>query len=453
MGRPPDYEWAVLDESEDPIPGNPDEVREEAKRLGSVGQTIRDQIRLLKDIAGDENRGKFADKLISTADDLRGDLEKVAVRYEKVSGYLGNWATDLEYCQSESLRALAKAQEVAPQANAPEIAPAPGSPQPHLTPDQQQHQLAAAKAKEAAQGELDDAKRQLANAKQHRDDRGHYWMQKIEDTEHDGLKDHGFGEWISNFIHDHADTIKLLADVCTWIVTALVIVSLFIPGLDIATGFIAAGMLAAAAGHTALAINGDGSWTDVALDAFAILTLSAGVWVKAALKGSAQIAEALGATLRGGTEAEEGATAAVKAGSSGADLAESSLQNGFSRVTSAVSDWGKAVGQKFMAGGEKSVVESMEKLNKFAEEFPNTRLGANVVNRAGGLVNAIRVINGAANVADEFGHWAGGSDMLNWGFGHHFAGGPLEPELEGGPVSGWSEVGKFKELTTTGVPG
>ena len=63
MSRPPDYEWAVLGEGQDPIPGDPYEVRAEATRIGKMAQTIHDQINLLKDIAGDDNVGKFADKV------------------------------------------------------------------------------------------------------------------------------------------------------------------------------------------------------------------------------------------------------------------------------------------------------------------------------------------------------------------------------------------------------
>jgi hypothetical protein len=90
MARPADSEWVVLDESEDPIPGEPQEIRTESTRLGKMATTIRDQITLLKDIAGDENVGKFADKLRDTASDLQDGLGKVATRYEHVSGYLGH---------------------------------------------------------------------------------------------------------------------------------------------------------------------------------------------------------------------------------------------------------------------------------------------------------------------------------------------------------------------------
>ncbi len=145
MSRPPDYEWSVLDEDSDPIPGDPDEIRKQSARLGTMGSKIRDQIKLLKKISADPNLavGKYADKLRDAATELEGGLTTLATRYEAVSGYLGKWATDLEEVQSESLKALAKAQQAAPTANAPVMTAAPGAgPQPKPTPAQEQAQQA-----------------------------------------------------------------------------------------------------------------------------------------------------------------------------------------------------------------------------------------------------------------------------------------------------------------------
>ncbi|QNA75545.1 hypothetical protein C8250_029930 [Streptomyces sp. So13.3] len=454
MSRPPDYEWAVLDESQDPIPGEPHEVRAEAKRLSKMAETIRDQIGLLTDIAGDENVGKFADKLRDTASELKGDLGKVATRYETVSGYLGSWADDLDHCQSESLKALTKAQAVAPTANSPEAKPAPGQPAPKLTPEQQHHKDVLDHAKQAAQGELAQAKTQLAHTKSHRDERAHHWMQKIEDTEHDGLKDSRW-DGIKDFIHEHAGLIKLLADICTWIVTALIIVSLFIPGLDIATALLGGLMLAALLGHTAVALTGDGSWTDVAMDAFAIVTLGTAAWAKGLLDGSTEFAEGVANATRAGAEGEEGGTNASRALAEGADMAEGADQEGFTRLWSSLSDYGTAVGQKFLAGGEKEVLENMTKLRQLAEEFPNTRLFPNALTRAGGFLKTVRIINGAANAADEFSHWAGGSDTFNFignlVHGKGFDGDLLHPVVEGDTSKPLPIFGKFKELTTVEV--
>lgn len=444
MSRPPDNEWAVLDESGDPVPGDPHEVREEAARLGRMAGTIRDQITLLKAIAGDDNIGRFADTMRETATDLRDGLEKVADRYEHVSGYLGHWADDLDHCQADSLKALARAQAVAATANAPQAVPTPGAPAPHLTPDEQRHQAAADRARHAAQGELSDAKTQLAHIKQHRDERAGHWKQKIEDTEHDGLKDSRWDKF-KDFVHEHAEMIKLLADVCTWIVTALVIVSLFIPGLDIATGLLFGLMITALLGHGSLALSGDGSWIDVGLDMFALLTLGAGSWAKGGLEASTKFSEAVGTALREADPAVvEGADKLL---GQGADIAEGVDQSVASRVWESMAGYGRAVGQKFLAGGEKDVVKHMAELRALAEEFPDTRLFPNALARGTSMLKAVRLANGAANVVDQFGHWAGGSDMINW-IGNGFKGGPAHPELEGDTSPHWDTFGRLKELTT-----
>ncbi|MEU6853375.1 putative T7SS-secreted protein [Actinacidiphila alni] len=453
MSRPPDPEWDVLDESRDPIPGDPYEVRAEATRLSRMAGTIHDQITLLRDIAGDENVGRFAEKLRETATGLRGDLGKVADRYEAVAGYLGHWADDLDACQSESLKALAKAKAAAPAAHAPvphppgHVDPGPGSASGPDAPTPEQRK--AAHARDAAQVELAAAKRQLADIKQHRDDRASHWKQRIEDAEHDGLKDSRW-DGFKDFVHQHAGLIKVLADICTWIVTGLVIASLLIPGLDIATGVLAAFMLGALAGHTALALSGDGSWMDVGLDIVAIATLRISTVVKGVMDTSVELSEGVASMLRAGSELEESATSAIKAATEGIDVLSRGNAGAFGRVWSSVSDWGVAVGKKFLAGGEKAVVENTEKLTRLAEQFPNSRLIPNALSRATGLTNAVRWSNGVANVADEFGHWSGGSDLINW-MGNGFKGGPLHPEVEGDTAPRWDTFARLKELTTAEV--
>lgn len=446
MSRPADAEWAVLDESEDPVPGDPYEIRTEATRLGKMASTIQDQITLLKAIAGDENIGKFADTLRDTATDLRDGLEKVSTRYEHVSNYLGHWADDLDQCQSESLKALAKAQAVATTALAPDAKADPGAPAP--TPAEKQQQAADKHAKEVAQGELSAAKTQLARVKDHRDDRARHWMQKIEDTEHDGLKDSRW-DTFKDIVHEHAELIKLLADVCTWIVTILVVASFLIPGLNVATFVLAGFMLAALAGHTSLALTGDGSWIDVGLDIVALATLGSTKFLVTGLKASTEFAEATAAALRGGMdEVAPGVLRTVVENSD--DLAETVGRNLVKRFSSSLEKYGKAVGTKFLHAGENEAVESMTTLRALAEEFPDTRLFPNALARGASTLNAIRVSNAAANVVDEFGHWAGGSDMINW-IGNGFAGGVFEPELEGDTSPRWDTFGRLKELTTQEV--
>jgi hypothetical protein len=502
MSRPPDYEWEVLGEGQDPIPGDPSEIRNESGRLGKMAQTILDQIQLLKDIASDENAGKFHEKLAESANELKGDLTKVADRYEAVSHYLDSWADDLEHAQSESLRALHRAQQIAPAANAPQMTQAPDPKHP-LT-DQQKHQEAAAnKAHQHLQHELDACKKQLTSAKEYRDHRGHHWMQKIEDSEHDGLKDSRW-DGIKNWIHEHAGWIKILADACTWVVTILVIVSLFVPGLDLATGPLAALMLAALLGHTALALSGDGSWMDVGMDVFALCTLGSGSLLKVALKGTVDAvegtadatevaadatevtgdsaeavdtganavdaADAADATEDGAKATEDASKVAedtedTEAGSADevenatteADKADAALQTDKASRAQTVADWSKAVSKKLAAGGENDFVEQMEKLHGLAEQFPDSPQVADALSHGTHLLYGMRVSFGAANVADQFTHWAGGSDDINL-FRNAFGGDLFaeghsiwNPNVENSPLLDFKSVDDFKELTTTGA--
>lgn len=455
MSRPPDYEWAVLGESEDPIPGDPHQIRLESTRLGKMAQTIRDQTKLLKDIAGDENVGKFAEKLKGAADDLKGDLGKVATRYEEVSGYLGSWAGDLEACQADSIKALTKAQQAAPAAHKPQAHQTPEELQ-KLTPNALQASIAESKARSAAQGDIDDAKRQLGHIKQHRDDRATHWKQKIEDSDHDSLKD-SWWQGVKDFIDQHAGWIKILSDALTWIVTILVVLTFLIPGLDIATWILASLMILALAGHTSLAAAGDGSWMDVAMDVFAIATLGTATLGKAGLEGSVDIADGMARGLRGAGDAEEAGTDIAEAGADASSASEEASTKLSTRVSDAVSNWGKGVGTKFMAGGEKEVVENMEKLSKLQEEFPDNLIIKSAAEHTF-FLNQVRVANTAANVADQFGHWAGGSDDINAvgnAFHGHFInpdeGGWSSPNVEGETAPSLGGFMDIKELTTMGI--
>jgi len=444
MSRPADAEWAVLDESADPVPGDPYEIRTEAVRLGKMAATIQDQITLLKDIAGDENVGKYADTLRDTATDLRGGLEKVATRYEHVSDYLGHWADDLDQCQSESLKALARARAVAATALAPDAKPDPGAAAP--TPAEEQQQATDKHAKEVAQGELAAAKTALARVKDHRDDRAQHWMQKIEDTEHDGLKDSRWDAF-KDLVHEHAGLIKLLADVCTWIVTILVVASFFVPGLDLLTPLLAVLMLTALAGHTSVALTGDGSWIDVGMDIVALATLGSTKWLLTGLKASTEFAEVTAKVLRGAVDVEDLGPSAINALNDGMDLTRIVSQDGQVSVWSTLADYGRAVGIKFLHAGENDAVESLTTLKALAQEFPDTRLFPNALARGKSTLKAIRLSNLTANVVDQFGHWAGGSDVINW-IGNGFEGGVTEPELEGDTAPRWAAFGRLKELTT-----
>ena len=87
------------------------------------------------------------------------------------------------------------------------------------------------------------------------------------------------------------------------VVTVLAIVALFVPGLNIVAAllWIGFGLVAAAlVGRIMLAATGNGSWLDVALDAFALVTFGLGKAASGALKAVAEGSEALGKTMVAG---------------------------------------------------------------------------------------------------------------------------------------------------------
>jgi hypothetical protein len=148
-------------------------------------------------------------------------------------------------------------------------------------------------------------------------------------------------------------------------VTALVVVSLLIPGLDTVTGVPATFMLAALPGHTSLALSGDGSWIDVGLDVFALATPGAGSWAKTILKGSADFADGIAGTLRGTDQAlVEGADRVL---AEGPDIAEGVDQVGRGAAWESVAHDGRAVGQKFLAGGEKDPAREVDHASRRVE--------------------------------------------------------------------------------------
>ena len=107
---------------------------------------------------------------------------------------------------------------------------------------------------------------------------------KINDASHDQLKDSWWDKHVRKWIHDHADLLKVIADVLTWIVTIVIVcILVFATGGLLLAVILTAGALLI---HSALALNGDGSWVDVAVDAFALLTMGGGKLLAEGARGA-----------------------------------------------------------------------------------------------------------------------------------------------------------------------
>jgi hypothetical protein len=310
VSRPTD--WSPL-ASSDPVPGEPVTITAEAKRLRDVATEIRSQIGRLRTISGDDTlKGQYAEKLRTAAGELAGQLEKTSGRYERVSGHLSSWAPELEYAQSESVKALQQAQsaEATRQANTVEhTQPNQAAPQP--TPEQQEAERRRRSALDSAQADLAAAQRQLQHAIDHVRTKGGHVAGQIRAAIDDDVKD-SWWDNVKDWVDRNKDWIKTVTDILSWVATALAVVALFIPGLNI-IALLAIGLtVLVLAGHTLLAASGNGSWADVALDVFALATFGAGRLVTAGLRGS-QAATRAAATGVAKQAAKQGAKQASSA--------------------------------------------------------------------------------------------------------------------------------------------
>ncbi|CAL9524133.1 putative T7SS-secreted protein [Streptomyces sp. enrichment culture] len=236
MARRP-TDWSPIAET-DPVPGDPEAVRDEADRLKKIAETLERQVSKLRRLGKDENiKGKYADSLREEAEKLADRFDKTKGRYKKVQGHLRTWADELEYAQTESKKALDKA-----------------------------------KADEKNEDVVDEAKKQLTKAINHRYTHALSTRRRILDAIDDEVEDSLWDDTIG-WVKEHADGLKLFIDVLSWIGTIAAIVAIFIPGLNL----LVLGLgLAVVLGRFLLVKAGKSTWMDLAFDAFGLVTMGAG---------------------------------------------------------------------------------------------------------------------------------------------------------------------------------
>jgi hypothetical protein len=314
VARPPGYQWAPLDLDTDPVPGDPTAVSQESAHLSGVAKTITDQITALRKIGSggtDEVlKGKYADKLRSSANSLADQLGKIVGRYHTASSALSDYVPDLEHAQSMSLTALSDATGPAAQLSSLNGQTLPTGQ--NLTPAQSKqisdHKTALGKA----QGALGDAKALLGKATSLRDSSASHCASRIHSAADDSMKDH-WSLWgsIKDWVSAHAGWIKtictILEVVGTILAVAAFILAQFVPGLDVLVDVLAGiafgATLAAMLGRLVLASTGNGSWWDFGVDALSCLSFGTGRLLGAGLEA---VAEGSEETARGLIAGERG---------------------------------------------------------------------------------------------------------------------------------------------------
>ncbi|MDN3028194.1 putative T7SS-secreted protein [Streptomyces sp. S.PB5] len=278
-GRRRPVDWHPLAEK-DPVPGDPEDIRDEVTRMTNLASTLRDQAAILRKAAtGDALQGKYADKIREKSDDLEKHFRETAARYERVVGDLGNWANELEGFQ-ERADSVLRAAKAADEQRAAEVkkkeaeAENDGKGSSKISPEDSD-----------PDSHLALYHKQLAQIRGERDSRARHYAENIGRDISDIIED-SWWEDRKDWVHEHADTIKSVVEALSWIATGIgVMALLFTPVGWIATAITITTISLTALvgiGHAALAASGEGSWADVAMDVFALATLGFG---SVAMKG------------------------------------------------------------------------------------------------------------------------------------------------------------------------
>lgn len=318
--------WELLHQDGDPLPGDPQEVAAEAAHYRDLAEEIRGQVARLRELASGTNElvGQFAPELRGSAEELAEHLGQAQGRFDTVAEQLDRWHPELHHGRIETgslLRRAEDAQHAAASNKAPTTPVDPADPTAVAADRARDARLDQATT--ALTGLVRECRTLLDEVNRVGDD----VARRIEEASSDELEDSWWDSNVRSFIHEHADFLKLIADVLTWAATILVVAVLL---LSNPAGWIALTAMALTAGamviHTVLAANGDGSWVDVAADAFGLLTFGAGKLLTAGARTALAAREGLATASRVSSAARQAfAGASGLLGKAGAWLTRSNV--------------------------------------------------------------------------------------------------------------------------------
>lgn len=284
-------QWELLGESGDPWPGDVGAVDRAAGDYRDLASSIRDQVARLRSVAsgGNELVGEYAPELQKSSEDLADYLQRAEGRFDTVATALTQWSPELDRGQRGSRSMVDEAERLhsSVQSHLPPSSPVDTNDSAAVAADQ-----ARARTLSSAQGDLDAVVARFRTLRGEVDQTASTLARRINDASHDSLKNHRF-DGVRQWVHDHVDLLKKIADVLTFIATVIVVAALIIGtgGLALAAILTAGALLV----HTILAANGDGSWADVAIDAFALATFGVGKVLTSAARGALAMREGMAA--------------------------------------------------------------------------------------------------------------------------------------------------------------
>ncbi|MET7744463.1 hypothetical protein [Streptomyces sp. NPDC005385] len=280
-----DWQTARYDDREF-TPGDPYEVARLGKRIADTAALIEDQATKLHNLVDgngwDSDAGRaFQQKTEDTVGLLTASHHRYAAAADALGSRVGSapsdehqhsdWATALDHAQDLVRDALKKAKAADADSShcRQQIDQHPG-------PDDHPDKKKLDKQKECADGDLEDAKTALRRALSYRDTQAGYAEAAIHDAvEHDGLKD-AQHHWWDNW-KDWVADIGHWAGVAAAVLGVLALVLSWVPVLgEVLAALALIASVVALVCDTISALDGKGTWLDVAIDAVGVLSFGAG---------------------------------------------------------------------------------------------------------------------------------------------------------------------------------
>lgn len=406
MGRPAGWQWQPLGLDSDPVPGDPGRISQEAHHLASVASEITEQVAMLRTIAAsnDDEVGKHAEKIRSTAGELAGKLDEVVGRYQKVSSALKGWIPDLEHAQALSIQALNQAEGPYKQLHQAVVLPSGN----HLTAQQKQAVQDYHNAMGKAREELNAAIALLHKATSLRDSRGSYYAGLINNACNDGVKD----SWWDSFEDFVSEWAWLIKDICTGLeiaATVLAVLALIFTGVGWIVLLGVALTAVALIGRTMLAATGNGSWWDVAMDAVALVSFGFG----------SVGTRVLGKTVDSMVDVAKGMQTAKVSdlldqfGDVAGDAAKQRVLTAFleKTVPEVADDAKTTILERALDGGDAEVVNKMKTVAQLSEKFGDSPVIRELAGQAKTWENILRANFGVASGLGIFSLAAGGIEF------------------------------------------
>ena len=245
MNRPAD--WSPLGLGADPVPGDPDRVdligRMYIGTADSIDRAATDLLTMLDERFG---QAESIDAIRGEAEDVARRIRRAEDRYRGVGEAMVVYAPSLRTAQTDSAIALQRAidaQSDAAQAdrmveyyegrvNDPTTPPA------NLASYQTQLGEWTAK-RSGAGGDQASAEAALTDAVAIRDTAAGVAVSAIRLVESTGDLNDSWWDNTVQFIEDHKDTIDRIVNIVGWVATAVMVVALFIPGLNVIVAAVA----------------------------------------------------------------------------------------------------------------------------------------------------------------------------------------------------------------------